>query len=669
MRLIVLYFIFYVTCIYSQKETVNWFLGNKIWLKFTDTISFETGSKLVSFESTTSYSDVYGKLVIYTDGVNVYDSKHNAILTDLNGDPSSSQGVIVVKSKYYDSIYYVFTSDYQGNNKGFCYTKIIKDKDSLIVKEKNIKLVDNVLEPISITQHYNKLDYWIVCHSKTGNNFFSFLLSKSGISNCPIITSIGFIYNGSPIGCQSVSNFSPNGKQFAISSILNDKCMLLQFDNKKGIFSNFIEINNINIPTGLIFSNSNKFLYILERDYNLIQYDILNNQKNIVYLNNNSSDFAVGIQRSINNKLYVNYINSNFIGVVENIDSNLTKVNFNRNGINLINKYTTNGLPNFNQSYFYTPSINYSYEMDCINNSIQFEGYDTIGAVTHQWQTKKLYSVNNYTSIGNTKNATHLFADTGTYIVRYIADNSNRKDTVEKTITLYPKIKKDFLGKDTTISQGSVFNIQLNSPQPSHCQEWYFERLNTQINKGSTNNIVADSLGKYICKTTNQAFCEVIDTLIINECINNLTMPSIYRNLTDTLFTYQQLADSFVWYKNNQQMAITKQPYIKVKDTGTYRVEAAKKGHCNRSSNTFYINKLGVKHYTLNDFNIKVYPNPSNGIINIESDKNYKLKVTDLIGKTILETENQKQIELVKGVYYLRFEINGYVVTEKVIVL
>ena len=254
-------------------------------------------------------------------------------------------------------------------------------------------------------------------------------------------------------------------------------------------------------------------------------------------------------------------------------------------------------MPTFNQSYFHTPSIDYKYELNCISNNIQFWGKDTFKATTYNWQIKK----NGKPAEGNyaTKNINHTFTDTGKYEVRYIASNSNRQDTVIKIISIYPKVNKHFLGKDTAYPQGTTFNKILKSPVGMHCQLW-------QDNIGLS-TYKADTAGMYICKVTNKSFCEVIDTIVISECINSLSQPSLYRS-RDTLYTYQQSADSFVWYRNNIQYRITKEPFIRLTDTGTYRVEATKKGYCNRSSIANYVNKLGISSIQLGDFNIQLFP-------------------------------------------------------------
>jgi PKD repeat protein len=298
------------------------------------------------------------------------------------------------------------------------------------------------------------------------------------------------------------------------------------------------------------------------------------------------------------------------------------------------------------------------YEQNCINNKIKFWGTDTFNATTYNWQIKKKGKLaeGNYTS----KNISHFFSDTGLYEVRYIASNGNSQDTVSKLITIYPKIYSNFLGNDTAYAQGRAFSKNLSSPLNMHCVRW-------QDGSGAT-TFKADTAGVYICKITNQSFCEVTDTVVISECINSLIQPNIKRS-SDSLYIDQTSADSFVWFKNNVQYRISKEPFIKLTDTGSYRVEAAKKGYCNKSSNSFQVKKLGLSSYYLDDFNIQLFPNPSFEIIHIKTDKNFLLQVSDFTGRTIAIHENIDSISLPKGVYFFTFTIDAYKITEKVVVL
>ncbi len=69
---------------------------------------------------------------------------------------------------------------------------------------------------------------------------------------------------------------------------------------------------------------------------------------------------------------------------------------------------------------------------------------------------------------------------------------------------------------------------------------------------------------------------------------------------------------------------------------------------------------------------IKIIPNPTNGKINIQCDKNYSLSIVDITGKEINKIEkasNNFTTEISeKGIYFLRFQNEKNIVVKKVIV-
>jgi len=67
---------------------------------------------------------------------------------------------------------------------------------------------------------------------------------------------------------------------------------------------------------------------------------------------------------------------------------------------------------------------------------------------------------------------------------------------------------------------------------------------------------------------------------------------------------------------------------------------------------------------------INFYPNPTNGILYIQSDRDFRVKIISLTGNVIIDLKNQKEINLTDyqpGLYILKLEIDGKVITEKII--
>lgn len=564
----------------DRKRAYNWLFGNKVWLDYnTNPPQMKPGSQLNALESASAYSDTAGNLLLYSNGISIWNSKHNVIIngTGLNGNNSSSQGVLFVKHPALDSIVYLFTTDAQGGSKGLQVSiiSIHPDIDSSKVIEKNIILNTSVCESISATQHQNGRYTWIAVHSKFGNTFYSYIVTDNGILKCPVYSNQGYIYDGNIFNCQTTSRFSSNGNHFAINMFNDDKIMLLKFSNLTGNFQLLKNFQNLNIPTGISYSNNDSFLYTIERNTRINQIGIYNSQNNIIKVINNQFNI-IQIEKTPNKEILANILDSFYLASITYPDSIGLKSNFVLRRYNLNGIKSKNGLCNFNQSYFHTPSIDFTYNYDCITNTISFEGRDTFYADSFHWQAKKVYGSVEQTVLS--KNPNISFKDTGWYEIRFIATKGNRSDTVKKQIELLPKINKGFLGKDTTYQSNVPFSLQLSTPPNMHCILWH--------DSSSSNTFKADTTGVFYVKVTNKSFCTVSDTIIVSRCNNSLKKPILYRS-QDTLFAYSPNADSLLWYKDGKLMAQTKDTFLLLTDTGIYKIVALKPGYCMHPSESF----------------------------------------------------------------------------------
>lgn len=564
----------------DRKRTYNWLFGNQVWLDFnTNPPQIKSGSQLNALEAASAYSDTSGNLLFYSNGLTVWNRNHNVILngTGLNGDNSSSQGVLFIRHPAIDSIVYLFTTDDQCGPKGLQVSKISihPEIDSSIIIDKNRVLVTPVCESISAIQHQNGRYTWVTVHSKSGNTFYSFLISDAGISECPVTSNQGLSYDGDIFNCQTTSRFSSNGKHYAINMLNDFKVMLFAFNNSNGLLTYIRKFDNMIIPTGITFSNNDSFLYTIERSKQINQIKISNGQNNIVKLINNAFNI-IQIEKTPINNLLVNVLDSFYTANILYPDSIGSKANFIQRYLYLNGVKGKNGLCNFNQSYFYTPSIDFAYSYDCITNSISFEGRDTFYADSFNWKARMVFGSTSYSS--SKKNPKITFTDTGLYEITFIATKGNRSDTVIKRITIYPRIDGDFLGRDTMYRSDVPFSLVLKTPPDMHCIRWN--------DSSSSPTFTADTTGIYIATITNKAFCTVSDTIIVTRCENSLPKPVLWRD-NDTLKTHFSIADSFIWYRNGNQVSITKDTFILLNDTGTFMVTASKQGHCDNAGDVF----------------------------------------------------------------------------------
>jgi len=619
MKTIFLFFAFSICTIYAQNYNKNniWYISNTLGLVFNQKTpiasnDFFDGSRHESTSSININDSVY----FYSDGIYIYNRNNNKlIIQTLKSHPSSTQGSIMLMHPDNDSIIFIITNSATGFNNCPSYYyefKIINDTNLSLLKE--VVLNEFGTEKIAAVNHQNGKDIWIVSHSYYGNEYYTYLINKNGISKCKTSSYIGTNHGTLKYPSQGQIKFSISGK-YVVSAIIGTLGFdLFKFNNQNGKLYDSVHISNIYMSYGSEFSNDENYLYLTNHVSKgvLYQFDLSNWNENSIKLSekiisNNGHKLISALQLASNGKIYWSNPDSLYLAAIEVPSKAGDSCKLNFRSVYLQGKKAS-GLPNFNQSYFYTPAINYSYEMNCIKNSIQFWGKDTFGANSHVWHSRKLYGVNSYLLMGSTKDINYTFADTGTYEVRYIASNGTRSDTVTKSITLYDKIKPNFLGNDTIF----VRQHQLNAPFSTKCATWYFGSQDSTIGGGNT--FIAQTLGTYICQTTNQAFCQATDTIVLSNCFDSL--PKKLFSSIDSIqcFNQQQFAvknnikpqnnNQYAWYLNNVLVSNNFQiDSFKINSIGRYDLKLTLKNNHTICKDSF-VQKLEVKPNPQADFNI-----------------------------------------------------------------
>ncbi|MEN9344988.1 MAG: hypothetical protein RLZZ60_457 [Bacteroidota bacterium] len=563
----------------DKKRANIWYFGQNAGIDFnTNPPTPLMDGKINTWEGCSSICDTSGKLLFYTDGRSVWDNNHQVMAngTGLNGDISSTQSALIIHHPENDSIYFIITTPYAYDyNVGAKYSIVNLYQNKIVAK--NLVLHPNSSEKITAVYHGNGKDIWVVGHEYGNNKFFSYLLTNTGIINCGIISSVGTNLSNDEFNNQGQIKFSVDGKLLAICHYTSMLVGLCSFDNingyltyKKSIYTNAFSSGIL--PYSIEFSYNNKFLYIFLRDNYILQYNIINS--NLISLMKLNAGRWGQCTKSPNGKTYFHYRDSTFLNSL--IDENDSNVALEFNSISISPQKTLASLPNFNQSYFNTPSVDFAFNYNCTTNIISFEGRDTFYADSFNWRIQKVFGFSLYSS--KYKNPKITFTDTGMYDVAFIATKGSRSDTVSKRITIYPKIDKDFLGRDSMYKSNTLFNLVLKTPLNMHCISWH--------DSSSSPAFTANTTGVFSVTITNKAFCIINDTITITRCENSLPKPILMRD-KDTLKTLSSIADSFVWYRNGNMISTTRDTFIVLNDTGTYMVSASKQGFCNNMSDVF----------------------------------------------------------------------------------
>jgi hypothetical protein len=271
--------------LFAQKQGNVWYFGDKAGLDFSSGIPIPLsngqlgyGNGINHMEGTAVISDSSGKLLFYSQGMNVWNKNHLVMSngSGLLGNYSSTQSSLIVPDPADPNRYfYLFTV-----SSGFCcngnitdglrYSKIDMCLDEelgdVLPTEKNIKLVDTVTEKITATQHANGIDYWILTHKFYSNQFWALRLTASGITDT-VISAIGSLHDGAISRTQGQLKISNSGNKIIIGGSNGmDVLDLFDFDKSTGVVSNaksIKKINNNHVSVyGVEFSADESKLYV-----------------------------------------------------------------------------------------------------------------------------------------------------------------------------------------------------------------------------------------------------------------------------------------------------------------------------------------------------------------------------------------------------------------------
>ena len=152
----------------AQKHFNNWYFGGKAGLTFntrTGEPEAVVDGQLVSLEGCSSISDNNGNLLFYTNGVTIWNNKHEIMKNgyELFGHSSTSQSALIVPKPGNNTYYYIFTIFHIKNpeqSKGFNYSvvDISLDSNNGEVVEKNIPLLEWTTERMTGVGHKNQID-------------------------------------------------------------------------------------------------------------------------------------------------------------------------------------------------------------------------------------------------------------------------------------------------------------------------------------------------------------------------------------------------------------------------------------------------------------------------------------------------------------------------------
>jgi gliding motility-associated-like protein len=508
----ILLFFFPLLCL-SQKQANNWFFGINAGISFaTGSPVALTGSAMNQNEGAAVISDENGNLLFYTDGTTVWNRQH-AIMengTGLNGHATSTQSAIIVPQPGSDSIYFVFTCDWQGRPRGVCYSIVnISNNNGLgRVTSKNISLLTPATEKLTAVMHCNNRDIWVLTRAWNSANYVAWLVTQAGVSLTPVISvTPNYIFDPDPvgnnIGTTGYMKASPDGKKIAATFATPlGYTELSDFNSQTGAVTNTLNIPNI-YPSlfnprpdyidlynyGVEFSPNGRLLYISSygeyiewinpyRQYgvsaiyqfNISVHDSLQIVQSMKIIDTSNINVIMdrlnrhgALQLGTDNKIYIAQADVPFLSSIQAPNNIGAACNFQLRTVPLTGKCLL-GLPTYIQSYFGNNTYNFTHANNCTSKTVNFQINNTQGYSSIKWIFDDPASgINNTSALPN---PTHNFTAAGIYNVKLIVNKNNNPCAIPDTINkqIWVGNVTAFLGSDTTICEKDTIALSLNAP-------------------------------------------------------------------------------------------------------------------------------------------------------------------------------------------------------------
>lgn len=462
---------------FSQQEASVWYFGSNAGIKFdaTGNVTTLTDGQLDTSEGCATIANSNGTLLFYTDGITIWNKNHQVMPngTGLMGDWSSSQSATIVPMPGSNTLYYVFTLDYEAHSNGFRYSVVdISLNGGLgdVTSSKNVLIYTPSNEKLSIVKHANDTDYWVVTHGWNNNAFYSYLLTSTGLSTTPITSNVGAITNGTTQNVYGYMKISPDGKKIAICNSHID-AEVLDFSTTTGIVSNATVlftgsgVQDSSFAYGAEFSPDSQLLYLTNVGLyplfprQLIQYDLSNSTTivataqiiNSVMIPNG---FPLGLQLAPNGKIYATEIGYDKLAVINFPNTTGLGCSFQMDAVDLAGRYSLFGLPPFVSSFFNATFITQNL---CLGSTTLF----TLD--TSQTITAASWDFGDGTS-STAISPSHQYAAAGSYTVTVTATTASGTSTKSRAITIYSVPIANAVANTTTCDLATAtYNLAQNN--------------------------------------------------------------------------------------------------------------------------------------------------------------------------------------------------------------
>jgi hypothetical protein len=347
----------------AQNEQTKWIFGRQAGLDFmTSPPTSITHTTLHTYEGSASIADAAGNLLLYTDGITVWNGLFQVMPngTGLMGNGSTVQSALIVKQPGSNTIYFVFTLDAQGLPNGLRYSSVDLSLagGTGSVTTKNVPIMAPCTEQLAGARHCNGTDVWVVTHALNSNSFYSFLVTAAGVSTVPVISSVGpvpptYIPNNTLYGQGTIKICGKKLGLTYFNGSANNEVALFDFDRNSGVVSNYLSLRTSTLnAVGCEFSpDGSKFYTAVTQGTYVVQWDLSAGSNSLIAASGQTLGTVFGygqMQRAPDGRVYFSRSNSQTLAAITNPNLAGTSCSLVLNALTLSTGTTASiGLPNF----------------------------------------------------------------------------------------------------------------------------------------------------------------------------------------------------------------------------------------------------------------------------------------------------------------------------------
>ncbi len=268
--------------------------------------------------------------------------------------------------------------------------------------------------------------------------------------------------------------------------------------------------------------------------------------------------------------------------------------------------------------------------------------------VTYQWR----FNGNNI--VGAT-NPAYTAVTSGSYSLRVTGTNGCSAVTPAAAITVNPSPTGIITYSSPLVfCQGGA--VVLNTYAGANLSyEW--RRDITPIAGANTPNYIASEAGNYTVKVVNTATgCSRVSNGITVR-VNPLPVPTIQYNAPNNELNTVQTFALYHWIRNNQPITggdALRSTYHPTSN-GAYSVMVTDSNGCTSTSTIVFVNSVGIKN-TPAGAKVKIYPNPTTGVLHVDAPVKVNLVIRDITGKAVVHADDATELNienLADGMYLL----------------